>query len=97
MKRVFSLLLVAGLLILPAISNAQDSTARKLQKKALKAKWKDATPEERKAIKEKLKTANPEERQAAREKWKNATPEEKDAMKKKWKERKRADSTGTGN
>ena len=78
MKKIFSLAIIALLVIAPLISNAQDSTKSRMERrKEMKEKYDNMTPEQKAKVDEK--------RKAAKEKYDNMTPEQKKATKEKLK------------
>jgi Ni/Co efflux regulator RcnB len=59
MKKLLSLMIIAGLAFAPAISNAQDTSkpakTKMDRRKAMKERWDNATPEQKEKAKEKAK------------------------------------------
>lgn len=82
MKKLFSLMLIAGL-ALPALSQAQDTTkpakTKMERRKAMKERWNNATPEQKEKAKEKAKEA--------KAKYDSLPPEKKQELKEKMKAR----------
>jgi hypothetical protein len=76
MKKIIIVCMVGIFFTLPTLVKAQDSTKTKIErKKEMKAKWKNATPEQKEKAKEMA--------QKRKEKIENMTPEEKEAVKEK--------------
>ena len=85
MKKIFSLAIIVGLAMAPAISHAQDSTkaARpKMDRKAMKEKWSNATPEQKEKMKQKAKER--------KEKFDSLPPEKQKEIKDKMKAKREA-------
>jgi Ni/Co efflux regulator RcnB len=83
MKRMFSLILMAALAGSPALLHAQDTTkkapGKTVDRKALRDRWKNATPEQKEKAKEKAKEM--------KAKYDSLPPEKQQELKDKMKER----------
>jgi hypothetical protein len=83
MKKIAAIVIAGCFFLMPNLSNAQDSTAKKAdRRKALKERWQNATPEQKEKAKDKAKEA--------KAKYDSLSPEQKNKVKEKIKQRRAA-------